>query len=138
MGFRVKGKARLLAAAAVFIAAIGVGVALENLQEDRFIIETIPPEGLEGGEAVALPADGEVPVSVDYSDAADASSAKVNINTAGIEELSQIPGIGEGTARRIIDYRTRNGGFGTIQEIKEVSGIGEKKFQSIKDLIDVK
>lgn len=64
-------------------------------------------------------------------------AALVNINTATAEELCALPGIGETTAEKIIAYREENGGFDDIEEIMEVSGIGEGKFDDIKELICV-
>lgn len=64
-------------------------------------------------------------------------SYKVNINTATEEELSCLEGIGEKLSQAIIEYRCKHGAFKTIEEICEVSGIGEKKFQKIRDLICV-
>jgi len=66
-----------------------------------------------------------------------ASDDLININTASIEELDQLPGIGETTAIRIIDYRTINGPFATIEDIINVSGIGTATYEEIKDLITV-
>lgn len=62
---------------------------------------------------------------------------KVNINTADAEELTALPGIGEKISERIIEYRTENGLFYSIEEIMEVDGIGEAKFEAIKDMICV-
>ena len=62
---------------------------------------------------------------------------KVNINTANASTLQILPGIGPVLSERIIEYRNQNGLFGIIDDIKDVSGIGEKKFEGIKDLICV-
>ncbi len=61
----------------------------------------------------------------------------ININTASLEELDSLPGIGPTTAQRIIDYRDTNGPFTTIDEIMDVSGVGPSTFDEIKDLITV-
>lgn len=63
--------------------------------------------------------------------------AKVNINTAGVEELDQLPGIGPAIAQRIIDYRNEHGEFKKVEDIQEVKGIGDAKFSEIKDSITV-
>jgi len=65
------------------------------------------------------------------------SNEKININTASLEELEKLPGIGPSKAQAIIDYRTNNGPFKSIEEIKNVKGIGEKTFEKLKDLITV-
>ena len=65
------------------------------------------------------------------------SNSKVNINTATKEKLETLPGIGEATASRIIDYRNSNGTFSSIEEIKNVSGIGDAKYENIKNYIYV-
>lgn len=72
------------------------------------------------------------------SNTSDTSSKKVNINTATQEELDTLPGIGPSIASKIIDYREQNGKFNSIEEIKEVSGIGEAKYEKIKDSITIK
>ncbi|MDP2777408.1 MAG: helix-hairpin-helix domain-containing protein, partial [Anaerolineales bacterium] len=61
----------------------------------------------------------------------------ININTAALEDLDSLPGIGPTNAQRIIDYRTENGPFSTIEEIMDVSGVGPATFDEIKDLITV-
>jgi competence protein ComEA len=60
---------------------------------------------------------------------------KININTAFAGDLQLLPGIGEVTAERIIDYREQKGGFRRIEDIKNVKGIGDKKFAQIKEFI---
>lgn len=61
----------------------------------------------------------------------------VNINTADMEELMRLKGIGKVTAGRIIDYRTRMGRFRSREEIKNVEGIGDKLFEGIEDSIEI-
>lgn len=63
---------------------------------------------------------------------------KININKATKEELDTLPGIGESTAQKIIKYREEHGSFKNIEELKEVKGIGDAKYEEIKDLVDIK
>lgn len=62
---------------------------------------------------------------------------KININTAKQEELTQITGVGESTAKKIIEYRTQNGKFKSIEDIKNIPGIGDSKFNAMKEEITV-
>ena len=64
-------------------------------------------------------------------------NTKININTASQQELENLPGIGESTAFKIIKYRKEKGKFSKIEDIKNVNGIGDNKFNKIKDLIKV-
>ena len=79
-----------------------------------------------------------LPVSVTETPASSSTGQDlVNINTATLEELDTLPGIGLTTAQKIIDYRTVNGPFATIEDIMNVSGIGPATFDDLKDLITV-
>lgn len=62
----------------------------------------------------------------------ESESGLININTAGQEKLQELPGIGSSTALKIVTYRSENGKFKDIEDIKNVSGIGEAKYEQIK------
>ena len=65
----------------------------------------------------------------------DALMSKISINTASLEQLCILPGIGAGTAQKIIDYRETNGLFRSVDELMNVKGIGPAKLEKIRDLI---
>ncbi len=68
---------------------------------------------------------------------ATAASAKpaINLNTATIEQLESLPGIGRKTAELIVEYRTKSGGFKRIEDLMNIKGIGEKSFLKLKPLV---
>ena len=75
--------------------------------------------------------------SVTTSSSISGISGKININTATQTELEQLPGIGPSTALKICNYRKESGKFKSIEDIKNVKGIGDAKYAKIKDLIRV-
>lgn len=91
------------------------------------------------GEKIHVPAVGEpvttAPAGQDGLGASDA--APVNINTADVAELDELPGVGESTARAIVEDREANGPFATPEDLMRVSGIGEKKFAKLEAMICV-
>ena len=78
---------------------------------------------------------GSVSVLAQKSDSAPAE--KINLNAASAEQLESLPGIGPVTAKRIVDHRAKVGKFKRIEEIINIKGIGDKKFERIKDRLTV-
>lgn len=101
-----------------------VNLALRVQDEGMYKIPKIGEELLDQGPAVL----GAMPKQ---------EQQKININTADEATLDTLPGIGPSKAKRIIEYREQNGPFKSIEELKNVSGIGEKTFEQLKDLITV-
>jgi len=93
------------------------------------------------GEQFYVPRPGEVPplpvVVPSGSAAVGAPAAKVNLNTATVADFDSLPRIGPTMAQRIIDFRTTNGKFTSVDGLRDVAGIGEKTFETLKDLITV-
>jgi competence protein ComEA len=76
-----------------------------------------------------------VGIMVCLMNSAWAADIMININTASIKELTQLPGIGKVTANRIVAYREKNGQFKQKEDIQKIKGIGSKTFTKVKDLI---
>lgn len=89
--------------------------------------------GISGGYSAEMIVTGWISTDPGVKD----QISKININTAEAAGLSTLPGIGESTAKAIIDYRTKNGPFKTTKDIMKVSGIKESRYNQIKDLITV-
>ena len=93
---------------------------------------------LSDGEQLYLPQLGEVPPVAPQASGQGsgvASGQKVNLNTATVAELETLPRIGPMMAQRIIDFREANGHFATVDDLRSVTGIGDKTFDGLKDLI---
>lgn len=104
-----------------------VNLAIKVEDEKHYIIPKI-------GEKIEIPSEEKQESSLENKE----NATKININSATIEELDTLPGVGEATANKILNYRSENGNFNSIEEIKNVNGIGDKKYEEIKDLISVK
>ena len=70
--------------------------------------------------------------------AAAAPAAIVNLNTATVSQLATLPGIGETAAQRIIEYRKTSGAFKDVEQLMDVSGIGEKKLEKLRPFVRTK
>ena len=94
------------------------------------------------GERVYIPRKGEAPAPDAAGGSGGGSSGgggdgKVNLNTASESELESLPGIGQVLAQRIVDYRTQHGPYRDVKDLLKVEGIGQKKFDSLKDYVTV-
>ena len=114
-------------------------VNLAYVLEDGIKIK-IPSSSEEdiGDGDVLIDGSGENVVEEDDSQSTNQNGKGININKADETELQTLPGIGASLASRIVEYRKQNGKFANIEDIKNVSGIGDSKFSNIKDLITVK
>ncbi len=97
---------------------------------------------LQDGQRIYFPREGEA--AEYYGDqsssdpgSADIGSGLVNINTADAEKLTELPGIGQTRAQRIVDYREAHGRFGSKEDLKNVSGIGDSIYDSLEEYITV-
>ena len=104
---------------------------VRNLEKVKEVEQTVRENCVMGNNGVQ----NDACIENSISDSNDNTSGKVSINTATLEELMTLSGIGEAKAKSIIEYRDQNGGFNSLDELKEVSGIGDSLFDKIKENI---
>ena len=108
----------------------GINMAIKLKDEMHYIIPRIGDE--------VKDSTSEVISHGNFNQDEPSKTSQININTATIEELDKLPGVGEATANKIVNHRSESGEFKSIEEIKNVNGIGDKKFEEMKNLIYVK
>lgn len=111
------------------------GTDTEGLNQARLLVDG--EQVVVGGPpAVAGPGAAGGPGAVGSGGAAaGAAAAPVGLNTATLEQLDTLPGVGPVLAQHIIDYRTRHGGFRSVDELREVNGIGDRRFADLQNLV---
>ena len=117
----------------------GLSVEADRPWVDQNINRARP---LKDGEKIYIPSVQDVrskieDLRIETGQVLSNQTSLVNINRATVAELDRLPGVGPAIAQRIIDYRQEKGGFVSVEEIKLVSGIGDKMFENIKDLIEI-
>ena len=115
-----------------FVDAVNKAGGLTNLADTEAINLA---EKLSDGQHIHIPTKEILFQEKNFS--SESSSDLVNINTADAARLATLKGIGPSLAQRIIDYREQNGAFKSVDEIKNVRGIGQKKFDAFKDKITI-
>ncbi|PWV85170.1 competence protein ComEA [Prauserella marina] len=93
--------------------------------EQVYVGVPVPPEVMAAESGPAPPGTG----------AGQQDTAKIDLNTAGQEQLESLNGVGEVTAQRILDWRARNGRFTAVEQLREVDGIGEKRFAELREQV---
>ena len=112
---------------------------LDAIADAGGLAETADPGGvnlarfLTDGEQVRVPHVGEVAAATPGV----AADGKVNLNTADAATLETLPGVGPAMAARIIAWRDANGGFGAIDDLRSITGIGERTFAELEPLVTV-
>jgi len=86
------------------------------------------------GEQIVIPRRGPAATGVGPS-APGATAGPVHLNTATLEQLDALPGVGPVTAQKILDYRQQHGAFGSVEELDAVPGIGPARLEQLKDLV---
>ncbi|MEU7355332.1 MULTISPECIES: ComEA family DNA-binding protein [Streptomyces] len=108
------------------------GVSTEGLNRARFLVdgEQVVVGIPAGAAAPPAPAGGSLTGSTGTG-----PPAPVSLNTATVDQLDTLPGVGPVLAQHIVDYRTQHGGFRSVDELREVNGIGDRRFTDLRDLV---
>lgn len=100
---------------------------------EQLLVGVVPPPGAEPAGGAAGPAGG----APGQAGGASAPGGKIDLNRATVEQLDTLPGVGPVTAARILDWRTHHGRFTAVEQLREVEGIGERRFGQLRSLVTV-
>jgi competence protein ComEA len=105
-----------------------VNLARKLVDGEMVVIGAAPPGANAPGPAPAEPGGASAPAGA-------APGGLLDLNTATVAQLDALPGVGPVLAQRIVEYRTAHGGFRSVNELREVDGIGESRFQRLRELV---
>ncbi|MFF3447484.1 helix-hairpin-helix domain-containing protein [Streptomyces sp. NPDC002667] len=116
------------------------GTDTDGLNRARLLVDgeqimvgaSMPPAGAGAGSDGSV---GSGPLGAGGSGAGAVPAAPIPLNTATAEQFDSLPGVGPVLARHIIDYRTAHGGFRSVDELREVNGIGDRRFADLRNLV---
>ncbi|MFI8306968.1 helix-hairpin-helix domain-containing protein [Streptomyces sp. NPDC085927] len=112
------------------------GTSTDGLNRARFLVDG--EQVIVGGPTPApVPGAGPAPAAGGPAGTAPGAgpATPVSLNTATLDQLDSLPGVGPVLAQHILDYRTRNGGFRSVDELREVNGIGDRRFADLRNLV---
>jgi competence protein ComEA len=108
------------------------GTSTDGLNRARFLVDG---EQVVVGGPAAAPAPGPAGAAAGGQPGSGAGAAPVALNTATVDQLDTLPGVGPVLAQHIVDYRTQHGGFRSVDELREVNGIGDRRFADLRNLV---
>jgi competence protein ComEA len=114
----------------------GVNLAAKLEDGRQIVVPVRARAGGAGGAGVGSAAAASVSGGAAGATGA-APAAPVNLNTATPEQLDTLPGVGPATVQKIVEYREQHSGFGSVEELGQVSGIGDKRLAALRDLVQV-
>jgi competence protein ComEA len=153
---RIAGPARTVKAARLFVNVVGAvrRPGLYRVPEGARVADAVARAGgatrkaqlelvnlaarVADGEQVVVPRRGTAPVGSSAGVGAGAGSipaGPVHLNSATLEQLDTLPGVGPVTAQKIVDYREQHGGFGSVDELDAVPGIGPARLENLRGLV---
>ena len=109
-----------------------------NVDQSRVSAELNRAQTLTDGQKILIPIIEQAQTATNSTASSSSqTTGKVNLNTADATALDTLPGIGPAYAKRILDYRTSHGGFKSIEELTQISGIGDKTMEKLRDLVSL-